>query len=152
MALDLATTTGWCSHGLALQSGIYKIPEKAAYNHHKNLLWHERLQRFTAWFSNMAAVQDQDLVIEKPGMFRSRDAARVCYSLHYIVKEVAKRYRIKVAEVTPGTLKKWATGNGRAEKPEMVAAACAKAGREVLDHNEADAILLAFYGREELGL
>lgn len=60
--------------------------------------------------------------------------------------------KIPIATVSPTTLKKFATGDGRAEKPAMLAAA-----RElwphakVRDHNAADALLLASMGAHRLG-
>jgi crossover junction endodeoxyribonuclease RuvC len=59
--------------------------------------------------------------------------------------------KIPVVAVHPSTLKSFATGNGKAEKPEMVAAA-----RDLWPHaqvrndNEADALLLASAGAMHL--
>jgi crossover junction endodeoxyribonuclease RuvC len=48
---------------------------------------------------------------------------------------------IPYVEIKPTSLKKWATGNGRASKTEMVAAAQA-AGADIANDDEADAYLL----------
>lgn len=51
--------------------------------------------------------------------------------------------------VAPNTIKKFATGNGRAGKPEMIAAArVAYPGIDRLTDNEADALHLARFGLE----
>jgi crossover junction endodeoxyribonuclease RuvC len=50
--------------------------------------------------------------------------------------------------IAPSTLKKWATGNGRADKDEMVKTA-RDLWPECPDDNSADAFLLAVKGRED---
>ena len=50
----------------------------------------------------------------------------------------------------PWTLKRFATGNGAADKPAMVARAV-ELGAETDDHNQADAFLLRHLGRMGAG-
>lgn len=52
--------------------------------------------------------------------------------------------------LAPSSLKKRATGNGRAEKADMCAEACRLTGKDIRDDNEADAVCLAFVIHEEL--
>lgn len=64
---------------------------------------------------------------------------------------------IPYVEVAPTALKRWATGSGRAEKPEMVRAAKAITGGEWAherfpNHDEADAVLLRAMGQAAYGL
>jgi Holliday junction resolvasome RuvABC endonuclease subunit len=54
---------------------------------------------------------------------------------------------IQHCSVHSATLKLHATGNGRASKADMVAAASKLLGRKVEDDNEADAVLLLDYQR-----
>ena len=54
------------------------------------------------------------------------------------------------AAFAPSSLKKRATGNGRAEKADMAAWASHRSGRDIRDDNEADAVCLAFVVHEEL--
>lgn len=61
--------------------------------------------------------------------------------------------QVKVTDylaIQPNTLKKRATGNGRAEKADMAAWASHRSGRDIRDDNEADAVCLAFVVHEEL--
>ncbi len=51
--------------------------------------------------------------------------------------------------VNVATLKLWATGSGRAGKDQMIAAAAERWGVE-LTNDEADAALVAAWGREEI--
>ncbi len=54
-----------------------------------------------------------------------------------------------VNDVNVATLKKWATGNGNAKKPDMVAEAQRRFG-VWLSNDEADAALIGLWGREQI--
>jgi Holliday junction resolvasome RuvABC endonuclease subunit len=56
---------------------------------------------------------------------------------------------IPFVRVPPATLKKWATGNGRSGKPEMIAAA-QRRGYTGCRPDEADAFLCLKYGQQAL--
>ncbi len=60
----------------------------------------------------------------------------------------AAEHDIETMPVHSATLKKFATGNGRASKADMVTAARAR-GWSLVDHNEADAALLLEYALNE---
>ena len=57
-----------------------------------------------------------------------------------VAKLVASEWQIPIFEWTPSHLKKWLTGNGRAEKPQMIAAVNVQFGLSVKDDNIADAV------------
>ncbi|WP_235671152.1 crossover junction endodeoxyribonuclease RuvC [Tomitella fengzijianii] len=62
------------------------------------------------------------------------------------------RQAIPVAEVAPTTLKKWATGHGRATKSQVVAAMRALWPHTTIrDDNQADALALATIGAQRIG-
>ena len=58
---------------------------------------------------------------------------------------------IPYVEISPSSLKKYATGSGAAKKPAMIAAA-AELGAPGLNDDEADAFLLRHLGRDAYGL
>lgn len=64
-----------------------------------------------------------------------------------ILRLVAWRHGVHVAEVTPSELKEWATGKGNASKDEMITAA-GERGAAPQNHDEADAALLRFMAIE----
>lgn len=70
--------------------------------------------------------------------------------LHGVVLDVLGPLEVPVASVPASTLKKHLAGNGRAEKPQMIAAARA-VGYEGDQHDEADAVGLALIGHHLLG-
>lgn len=58
-----------------------------------------------------------------------------------------KSISFTILECPPTKLKQFATGNGRAKKPEMVSACNKILNLNIKDHNEADALLLSELGR-----
>lgn len=67
-------------------------------------------------------------------------ASRQLAGYRGIIRMTAAKHGCQVVEVNPSTLKKWATNNGNAKKPQMVRALKTMYGIKVLDDNEADAI------------
>jgi crossover junction endodeoxyribonuclease RuvC len=67
-----------------------------------------------------------------------------------MVRTMAFRLGAHVVEVGPTQLKRFATGNGAARKPAMVARAN-ELGADTDDHNQADAFLLRYLGRMGCG-
>jgi Holliday junction resolvasome RuvABC endonuclease subunit len=61
------------------------------------------------------------------------------------IEELAERHGVPYTSVHPSTLKLWATGYGKADKAAMMAEASRRAGRDVIENNEADAILVALH-------
>jgi Holliday junction resolvasome RuvABC endonuclease subunit len=143
LAYDLATRTGWCYQDAEeLTSGFFDLLDGG---------WAYRLDHFTkVVYDQLVAWRPDAVVVEQPQFMRSRDAARVCYSLYQIVQELCAAREIPCLDAYAATIKKWATGSGKAKKPAMVAAL-----RRLdptwrgKDHNEADARLIALYCRSE---
>jgi crossover junction endodeoxyribonuclease RuvC len=77
-------------------------------------------------------------------------AGRFVNSMQYEIGAIVRSYlwsaNIPVVEVTPTALKKFATGAGRADKKQMVAAAHELWGYDGKDDNQADALALAYMG------
>lgn len=119
----------------------------------KDRAW--RLRRFA---SNLQDVcYDADLVvIEAPSLGQKRQAGqhdrmglwwltidRLTYGLDG---------RVEVAEVTPASLKKFATGKGNASKDEVLLSVARRfPGVDVRSNDEADALVLAAMGARHLG-
>ena len=68
-------------------------------------------------------------------------ALAVQWGLHRVIKVALYQRRLRVVEVAPTTLKKWATGYGKADKDDVTAAACEESGR-IMGEHEADAYWL----------
>jgi Holliday junction resolvasome RuvABC endonuclease subunit len=67
--------------------------------------------------------------------------------LHGAVRVVAALQGCSIVTVPPSALKKYATGNGRADKQDMIAAARRRTtGAHIPNDDIADAVLLMFFG------
>lgn len=154
LALDLATRTGWAVwSGAARTSGVHSFAigdrEPRGWLYHK----------FDTWLVEMLNPEPALIVYEEPGHLRSREAGYVLYGFLTRVWEAADIRHIPRRRVAVSTLKKWATGSGKATKAEMVAAVLDRypkalaASEEAflrIDDNEADAIALLEYARATL--
>lgn len=149
LALDLALRTGWALwDGSSRTSGFYDF----------DVAWREdagfKFRRFNRWLRAQYP-RPEFVVYEQPFVMRSRDAAEIAMGFSTRVKEWCAGHQIPWDTVNGTRLKKWTTGNGRAEKPDMVAAVVRRWNVESpnydpLDHNEADAIALLHYTLAEL--
>jgi Holliday junction resolvasome RuvABC endonuclease subunit len=85
------------------------------------------------------------IVIEKP-LFRG-PASDCLMGMSAHARSAAWKRGVRVVEIAPSTLKKQITGNGRAEKADVIAAVKALGWQPASD-NDADAIALATIGRK----
>jgi Holliday junction resolvasome RuvABC endonuclease subunit len=93
--------------------------------------------------------QNYDAVIYETPFARGRDATRSLWGYAGIIEACASEAGFPVVDCAVTTLKKFATGNGRASKEEMIAAAQAMGYRGSNEH-EADAYCLLLYGEANL--
>jgi len=145
LSLDLATTTGWArlANGV-FDAGHVKFARKTGRKNfpddHEGIVFYQ----FNRWLETRL-IEDGPafIVYERAGHFPSAAAAYMACGLRGILMAKAAFYGIQLATYSPLTLKKWATGTGKAEKPAMLAAARKLTGGEDLaDHNAADALIM----------
>lgn len=138
LALDLGTTTGYCcEHVYGTQVFDVKRGESPGM----------RFLRLRKWLDEIVQLAGPiDLIVYEQAHHRGGAATACCVGMVSHVLSFAADKEIDVMPVHTATLKKWATGSGRAGKPEMIAAAKAK-GYDPDDDNDADACLLYAYGQ-----
>lgn len=104
-----------------------------------------------AILSNVHA--DTDLVvIEGPSMASKISGSVVDrYGLWWLVVDALFAQDLRVLEVSPSTLKKYATGKGNATKPDMRMALFQRAQIDCRDDNQVDAAWLRHLGLDALG-
>lgn len=91
------------------------------------------------------------VVIEQPAYSQTGGSHHDRSGLWWLILTALHPYH-RVVEVAPGNLKKYATGNGKAGKDEMLAAAIRRyPNAEVTNNNVADAVHLAAMGARHLG-
>jgi Holliday junction resolvasome RuvABC endonuclease subunit len=92
------------------------------------------------------------VVIEGLGGRYLGEASRVIPMLHGAVRLELMRNKIPYMLLSPSSLKKFATGNGSADKTGMALAALKRLGREYSTSDECDADWLRIAGRFAYGL
>lgn len=145
LALDLGTKTGWAwSDGEGrIESGVNVLPLR------KDESPGMRFVRFRKWFDDMCLLVRPDFVIcEKPHL-RGFGPTHVLINFLGRVEEECAIREIEHTTVHTGTLKKHATGSGKASKEDMLDTAKAKYPRKIIfDDNEADALLMLDFARD----
>lgn len=104
----------------------------------------QRLIRFSNWLEETLDAHKTELIAAEDASFGSHNPAiqAMHNQLLGVLLLVAAEYGIEVKLFFPGTIKAFATGNGRADKSQMVWACKTHFGIEPRDDNEADAIFI----------
>ena len=149
LGLDLAKLTGWslCHDGIILRSGVWDLG--AARDDHNGHNGHI----FEALYRNIVDGDhfiDLDVLAYEVAHHRGGPAVRIAVGTNSIVLMVAAMHDLKTVPVHTATLKKFATGNYRAGKDDMVAEASRRVNRRVESDDEADAILISLYAHQQL--
>lgn len=144
LALDCGTKTGWAlaEAGRVSESGVQTFDLQRGESPGMRFL------RFRGWLARVWALTPPELVYYEQAHHRSGAATMVGVAFATRVQEWAAEHEIDCLPVHTATLKKFATGSGRANKSAMIAVATtdARGGRKPdLTDDEADAIILAIY-------
>jgi hypothetical protein len=142
LALDLATVTGFAVELEGKRKSGYM---NFAPHDRETPGW--RYIRFNVWLYGWKERKLQLVITERaiPSM-NNRFATEIAFGLSTRVEEFCARERLRLVTVNNSTLKKYFTGDGRAEKPEMIRFA-QQVDPNVKDDNEADALLLLQYAK-----
>lgn len=143
LALDLATKTGWAlKEDGKLEYGLQVFDVKRGESPGMRFL------RFNRWLREVAV--RVELIIYEQAHNRGGAATEIANGFTTRVQEFCAEHGIEHSSVHTATLKKFATGSGRAGKEEMVQAAQKSLGYQGNDDDEADALWLLEYARKEI--
>lgn len=90
-----------------------------------------------------------DIVIYETPFARGRDATRTLWGIAGLIEACASNAGLPVVDAAVPTIKKFATGSGKASKEEMIAAA-KKMGYKGKNEHEADSVCLLRYAEANL--
>jgi hypothetical protein len=148
LALDLGTTTGWALRGRdnRITSGTMTFKPRRFEGGGTRYL------RFNAWLREIAALGGpfQRIVFEEVRRHVGTDAAHVFGGLFATLTTWAEMHSIPYEGVPVGTIKRFATGRGNADKAAMIAAMKAR-GFTPADDNEADALAPLLWATDARG-
>ena len=142
LALDLGTTTGW-----ALRMGDHSILSGIqTFRPGRFEGGGMRYLRFTDWLVEIAmrAHGIRRVVFEEVRRHAGTDAAHVYGGFLATLTSWCEEHEVPYEGVPVGTIKRFATGRGNADKAAMVSAIKARGFRPA-DDNEADAIALLLW-------
>ena len=146
LSLDAATKTGWCilKDGKIIESGVQDFSKKRGESNGAMFF------RFRNWLNSILVI-GIDFISYEQAHHRGGAATEICVNLTGRIQEACAERNIEYASIHTGTLKKWATGSGKGDKALMIARARNFLGRDPIDDNEADAVLMAFHTEQEYG-
>jgi Holliday junction resolvasome RuvABC endonuclease subunit len=143
LALDLGTFCGWALQEAGrIDSGVQIFDLKRGESPGM------RFVRFRRWLDEIAA--KVDVVVFEAAHHRGGAATAVASGFAAHVMTYCAERNIQHASVHTATLKKYATGSGRADKAAVLEAVRRRWKAEVVDDNEADALALLHYALQEL--
>jgi len=143
LALDLGTKCGFasnvCVNGIASGTRIFDGEISG---------W--RYLAFKRWLDvELERLKIEHIVYEETfsmGAYAARILHGFLATLQYVHAEhYPTDFRFTMQKVHPGTLKKFATGNGHAKKEQMIEAYYKHSGYRPADDNECDALFLLEY-------
>ena len=145
LAIDPGTKTGWAfSDGETslLESGTNVLKLRAG--EAKTM----RYIRFSKWLDDMFLLMNPDLVIFEKTHMRGYEATKFMMNLIGRIETACNERSVPYTDVHTGTLKKFATGHGKGSKAEMMRLVAEKHNFIVDSDDEADAIHMLDYARE----
>ena len=147
IALDMATQTGFAINTFPWKSGSVCFPVKRGESPGMRFI------RFRAWLNETYDVLlcDLDIICYETPHHRGGAATAVCVGMVAILQTFAAEHNIDLMTIHTATLKKYATGNGRAGKEDMIQAARERFDREIIDDNEADALFILAWAISQVG-
>lgn len=138
LALDIATNTGWAfSHGDRIYSGVWDLSIKKGQHPGRKLavLWFKLNAVHKQWGINNVAY-------ERPGLLQG-PARKVLPAIQGAVELWCYIEKIPCQSFAPKSVKKHATGNGNADKNQMLIKAQQKwPSLNIQGHDQADALWL----------
>ena len=137
LALDLGTRTGYASFvNGRVESGVQDFALGRGDSHGMRFI------RFNRWLTEMIALTMPALITYERPHLRGGFATDLLVGFATRVQERCAEAGIECEAVHSATLKKAATGSGRAAKDAMIAVAEERFGKRVASDDEADALCL----------
>ncbi len=135
LALDISLKTGYAfDRGGSIQFGTRDFEGLAGNDCRVG-------QYFGGWVEGLIeTVHPEIIAIERP-FLRHQGPTRLLFGLVWEASIIAYKRGIPVVEYAPVSIKKFITGNGKAKKPEVIAAVRQK-GYKVTNDDEGDAVAL----------
>lgn len=151
LALDLGTNTGWATFNTETQvtkSGTVKLfsAKEKMEDRAKRFI---RLNEFLCDIDDGFGEPEVELVVYEMPHQRGGPATFVLVGLAATVETWCIRHKAKHERVHSATIKKFMTGDGKADKDAVMTAVQKRIGRWPEDDNEGDALAILFWTLEK---
>lgn len=153
LAVDPGTKTGWaCIVNGQIESGVEDFSLKLGES--KGM----RFFKFTSWLQKILAelkrcrisIDEKELIVYEDSYQKGKAARQLIIGMVTRIQEICDLEGMEYTFVNSTTLKKCATGKGNISKEMMVQEAERRHPKiEIIDHNQADALLMLDWAREK---
>jgi len=144
LAIDPGLKTGWAfSDGSFVKSGVEDFSTRHRESHGVKFL------RFRRWLIDILTVHSVELVVFEQPHHRGGAATEVLIGMTTRIQEECSIYNIEYTSINSVTLKKFAAGSKNASKADIIRAAEKRYGKGGLTSDEADALMILAWAREE---
>jgi len=144
LAIDPGLKTGWAySDGTFIESDVEDF--LARHRESRGMVF----MRFRTWLGLMLMVWDVELVVYEQAHLRGGAATELIVGMTTRIQEECCKHCINYTAIHSATLKKYATGSGRAKKEDVIRVAQERYGKKGLTSDEADALMMLAWAREE---
>jgi len=148
LALDLATKTGWAyslGKDKPIESGVENFKPKRGDSPGMRFLY------FDSFLERVGGLFKPDLIVYEMPYGKGDYSKEILFGLSTRVQSYCALNQITHSTIHASSLKKYATGRGNASKDEMLCEAQARfPDKKIVDDNEADALLMLEWARDEL--
>lgn len=144
LCLDCGTKTGWAAiFNDSLESGVQDFSLQRGES--KGM----KFVLFNSWLRRMVDYLKPDLVVYEMAHQRGGFATEILIGMVTRIQEYCAAKGINYTKIHSATLKKFATGNGRASKADMIHEAGLRYGIKCIDDNQADALCMLSWATEK---
>lgn len=144
LALDVATSTGWCfGNDVIVNSGVKDLTDKSS-----TFGW--KVRKFEIWLEEIFDRYGPEFIAFEKTFGQHKNALIHQSELHGVLKNFAHKRNIDIKGYTPTEIKKFATGKGNANKSQMEKACFEKFQITPSTDDEADACHIWSMANEEI--
>lgn len=149
LALDMATKTGYAIlEDGKIRGGVFEVKRRKDRRHLADDHEGKEYAEFQDWLARIVAkVQPQAIFYEAPAMFKNPKTGYKPIAFRGFLMAEAARGAYPIHGYNIMSVKKAATGNGHAKKPDMIEHAKRQfPNLDIVDDNMADALHVLSYG------
>jgi len=144
LAIDPGLHCGFAfSDGTFVESGVEDF--SARHRESRGMVF----LRFRNWLVTILMMWDVELLVYEQAHLRGGAATELIVGMTTRIQEECCKRCINYTAIHSMTLKKYATGSGRAKKEDVIRVAEERYGKKGLTSDEADALMMLAWAREE---